>query len=233
MKSIKVRRSERRGGRIAGGGGLRLASVAAFLALLCATSGRAADTPRSAVSGNSGVEAKISYCQDCHGPQGRGYVGFYPMPRLAGQQPEYLENQLRAFIEHRRTNNIMANVAHVLSPAMVSAIAADFRSFDPPPLGGAPMRLVAAGKAIFEDGLPDANIAACAACHGPNASGNGQIPRLAGQIYPYVVKELRNWGKERGQKPSQPDTSAVMSPVAHSLSGPQMEAVAAFVSTLK
>ena len=232
MKSIKLRRSETAGRQSTGGACWRLASAAAILASLFATTGNATDTPRSAVS-RGDIAAKISYCQDCHGPQGRGYVGFYPMPRLAGQQPEYLENQLRAFIEHRRTNNIMANVAHVLTPAMVSAIAEDFRNFDPPPLGGAPKRLIAQGKAIFEDGLPDANIAACAACHGPNASGNGQIPRLAGQLYPYVIMALRNWGKERGQKPSQPDMSAVMSPVAHSLSGPQMEAVAAFVSSLK
>ena len=41
------------------------------------------------------------------------------MPRLAGQQPEYLEAQLKAFIERRRTNPIMRNVAHVLSPSMI------------------------------------------------------------------------------------------------------------------
>ena len=69
--------------------------------------------------------------------------------------------------------------------------------------------------------------AACAACHGPDATGSGQIPRLAGQLYPYVIKELTNWSKERGQNPTKPDTSAIMSPVAHSLSKPQIEAVAA------
>ena len=89
------------------------------------------------------------------------------------------------------------------------------------------------GKRIFEDGVPDANVAACAACHGPDATGSGEIPRLAGQLYPYVIKELTNWGKERGQNPAKPDTSAIMSPVAHSLTKPQIEAVAAYVSYLK
>ena len=59
------------------------------------------------------------------------------------------------------------------------------------------------------------------------------IPRLAGQLYPYVIKELVNWGKERGQNPAKPDTSAIMSPVAHSLTRTQIDAVAAFVSYLK
>jgi cytochrome c553 len=80
------------------------------------------------------------------------------MPRLAGQQPEYLENQLRAFIERRRTNPIMFNVAHVLSPAMVTALATHFKDLNPQPLGAAPKELVAAGKKIYEEGLPDANV---------------------------------------------------------------------------
>jgi len=179
------------------------------------------------------VQAKLSYCKDCHGPSAQGYRGYFPIPRLAGQQPAYLENQLRAFIERRRTNNIMFNVAHSLSPSMLAALAADFHALNPPPIGGAPQRLVATGQKIFQDGMPENNIAACAACHGPGATGSGEIPRLAGQLYPYVIKELTNWGKERGQNPTKPDTSAIMSPVAHSLDQEQIDAVAAYVSTLK
>jgi cytochrome c553 len=190
-----------------------------------------ADDQHAALSGS--IQAKLSYCKDCHGASAQGYRGFFPIPRLAGQQTEYLENQLRAFIEHRRTNNVMFNVAHALSPSMVSALAESFRSLDPAPIGGAPRQLAAEGKRIFEDGVPDANVAACAACHGPDATGTGEIPRLAGQLYPYLTKELTNWGKERGQNPAKPDTSAIMSPVAHSLTKSQIEAVAAYVSYLK
>jgi cytochrome c553 len=90
-----------------------------------------------------------------------------------------------------------------------------------------------AGRQIFEDGIPDANVAACAACHGPDARGSGQFPRLAGQLYPYVVKTLTNWGQERGQIPTNQDTSAIMQPVAHSLNKAQIDAVAAYVSSLR
>ena len=211
---------------------LRAVLLAVALAGVAAASGRAEDRTRNAVS-QQDVRAKLGYCKDCHGPLAQGYRGYYPIPRLAGQQPEYLENQLRAFIEHRRTNNIMFNVAHALRPGMVTALAESFRTLNPPPIGGAPSARVGAGKNIFENGVPDANVAACAACHGPNATGNGEIPRLAGQLYPYVIKELTNWGKERGQNPARPDTSAIMSPVAHSLTKPQIEAVAAFVSALR
>jgi cytochrome c553 len=209
---------------------LRLALPAALLAVVFTGAARAGDANLAAPGG---VQAKIAYCKDCHGPSAQGYYGYFPIPRLAGQQTEYLENQLRAFIEHRRTNNIMFNVAHALSPGMIAALAAHFRSLDPKPLGGAPARPAALGKKIFEDGIPDANVAACAACHGPDATGSGQIPRLAGQLYPYVIKELVNWGKERGQNPAKPDTSLIMSPVAHSLTRPQIEAIAAYVSNLR
>jgi cytochrome c553 len=92
---------------------------------------------------------------------------------------------------------------------------------------------VARGEQIFQNGVPEANVAACAACHGPDATGSEQIPRLAGQLYPYVVKVLENWSKERGQNPANPDTSTIMKPVAHSLTKPQIEAVAAYVNSLK
>jgi cytochrome c553 len=209
---------------------LRLLVRTAMLTVALAGAAAADDRPAAP---RGSVQAKLSYCKDCHGPSAQGYFGFFPIPRLAGQQTEYLENQLRAFLEHRRTNNVMFNVAHALSPDMMTALAASFHQLDPPPLGGGPRQLVAAGKRVFEDGVPDANVAACAACHGPEATGTGEIPRLAGQLYPYVIKELTNLGKERGQNPTKPDTSTVMSPVAHSLSRSQIEAVAAFVSYLK
>jgi cytochrome c553 len=161
----------------------------------------------------------LQYCKVCHGVSAQGFRGYYPIPRLAGQQPTYLENQLQAFIEHRRTNNVMFNVAHSLSPSMVTALAANFNALNPPPLGGAPRQLVATGGRIFQDGLPDQDIAACAACHGPDAAGAGLIPRLAGQLDSYVIDKLANWGKERGQNPKIPDTSAIMSPVALSQGG--------------
>ena len=209
---------------------LRLVLQTAILALALAGAARA-EGEHAASRGS--VQAKLSYCKDCHGVSAQGFRGYFPIPRLAGQQTEYIENQLRAFIEHRRTNNIMFNVAHALSPSMVAALAANFHDLDPPPIGGAPRQLAAEGKKIFEDGVPDANIAACAACHGPDATGTGEIPRLAGQLYPYLIKELTNWGKERGQNTAKPDTSGIMSPVAHSLNKAQIEAVAAYVSDLR
>jgi cytochrome c553 len=179
-----------------------------------------------------GLQAKLEYCKTCHGLSGQGYRGYFPMPRLAGQQPQYLENQLRAFIERRRTNPIMANVAHVLSPSMVSALTTHFRNLDPRPIGGAPRGASAIGKRIYEEGLPESNVPACSACHGMDGKGQNEVPRLAGQLYDYTVGQLGGWNKVRGQG-SSVDTSAIMAPTAHNLSRSQIEAVAAYVSLMQ
>jgi len=179
----------------------------------------------------SELQAKITYCVNCHGVSAQGFHGYYSIPRLAGQQPEYLKNQLEAFVEHRRTNNIMFNVAHVLSPAMVDALTTSFQNLNPKPLASAaPKELVAAGKKIYEEGLPESDVPPCASCHGPEAKGDGQFPRLAGQLSDYIVNKLTNWTKERGQNPAKPDPSAIMQPIAHSLNEQQIKAVAAYLS---
>jgi cytochrome c553 len=123
--------------------GLRLKVRATMLAVLFSASVHAEDRGMPA---GQGLEAKLEYCKTCHGLQGQGYLGYFPMPRLAGQQPDYIEAQLRAFIERRRTNPIMFNVAHVLSPAMLAELATHFRNLDPKPFGGAPRGALAEGK---------------------------------------------------------------------------------------
>jgi cytochrome c553 len=211
--------------------GLRLALLTALLTVAVSAAGHAEDKGNAAVPKQE-LDAKIAYCKTCHGLSGQGFRGSFPMPRLAGQQPEYLVNQLQAFIERRRTNPVMFNVAHVLSPSMLTALAAHFKDLDPKPLGGAPKELVAAGKKIFDEGIPSAEVPPCGSCHGQDAKGSDAFPRLAGQLNDYVTKKLLNWSKERGQDPAKPDNSAIMQPIAHNLTEAQAKAVAAYVSDL-
>jgi cytochrome c553 len=209
--------------------GLKLA-LPAVLAIAFVSPGRAVEHD---VVPSKDFDAKVQYCKTCHGLSGQGFRGAYPMPRLAGQQPEYVENQLRAFIERRRTNPVMFNVAHVLSPSMVTDLAAYFKNLDPKPLGGSPRELAATGKRIYQQGIAGTDIPACASCHGEDAKGQGAFPRLAGQLHDYILNKLVNWSKERGQDPARPDTSAIMEPIAHGLTRPQIAAVAAYLSYLE
>ena len=127
----------------------------------------------------------------------------------------------------------MFNVAHALSPSMVSALATYFKDLNPKPLGGAPTELVATGKKIYQEGISGTDVPPCASCHGPEAKGQDAFPRLAGQLNDYILKKLVNWSQERGRDPARPDISAIMEPIAHGLTEPQIAAVAAYVSSLE
>ena len=137
-----------------------------------------------------GVAGKVAYCLDCHGASGQGYRGYYPMPRLAGQQPEYLKNQLQAFVEHRRTNNIMFNVAHSLSPAMIAALAEEFRALDPRPLGGGAKSLVAPVKEFSKTAFPTPMSQPARPATGLTRKAPGKFPVLPGNC---LITRSTSW----------------------------------------
>ena len=215
--------------------------VTAGLALPAAVArGENAATPVAPAAADAspppGFEAKFTYCKTCHGLSGQGFRADLTMPRLAGQQPDYFKNQVQAFIEHRRKSNVMYNVAHVLTPGMLDAIIAGFDKLNPkalPPVVAATPDQIAQGKKIFTEGIDAANIPPCSSCHGDDAKGNSQFPRLAGQPDDYIVRKLTNWDKERGQDAGNPDASAIMQPIAHNLKDDQIKAVAAYLTRLE
>ena len=157
------------------------------------------------------------------------------MPRLAGQTPEYIKNQLEAFIEGRRANNIaiVMRRVHGVKPEVREELAQHFSELTPGFVGAGPKGPIDDGKKIYEEGVPEANIPACAACHGPAAEGIGAVPRLAGQLYPYLTNQLKNWAKMRNQRPSDKDMSAIMLPIATGLNAQQTAAVASYLSNLR
>ena len=66
----------------------------------------------------------------------------------------------------------------------------------------------------------------CASCHGPGAHGIADFPRLAGQHAQYLLKQL-------GSFQSNMRNVAVMHGVALNLWRPEMEAVAAYLRSLR
>jgi cytochrome c553 len=215
---------------------MRISTVllAAGLAVATSAAAHALDKNRSKADfPQADLKAKIDYCKTCHGVSGEGFRGSYPMPRLAGQQPEYIENQLQAFIERRRNNPVMFNVSHVLTPPMLKGLSEHFKNLNPKPLGGGPRENMAEGKRIYEGGIPKSDVPPCASCHGPDAKGRDVFPRLAGQLNDYMYRKLTNWDKERGQDKAKPDNSAIMGPIAHNLTDAQIRAVAAYLSYLE
>ncbi|MFV2031209.1 MAG: cytochrome c [Gammaproteobacteria bacterium] len=72
------------------------------------------------------TETSVAACMACHGPGGGGLepAGF---PSLKGQQPQYLESQLRNFRSGARANDagkIMRSVASRMTEPEIKAVAA-------------------------------------------------------------------------------------------------------------
>ena len=171
----------------------------------------------------------IRNCTWCHGAAAQGYT---PAPRLAGQRPQYIENQLISLRAHRRNNPFskqnMWGAAANLSPQAIHDLAAYLSSLPPRAADDGDHELAPAGKSIYQTGIPDANIAACVACHGPNAEGAGTIPRIGGLAYTYLKRRLEQWGE--GYHPT---AQPPMPRIATKLSRDQIEAIASYLSFIK
>ena len=138
------------------------------------------DLKRSREVDNPSVSGKTiaqQVCSNCHGVTG---VSVSPtFPKLAGQQREYLINQLTDLKTRARSDphaqTFMWGFNH-LTDAQIDEIATWFSS-QPAVLGKAGDRtLMDQGRAIYVSGLPNKGVPACSSCHGQNGEGMGQFP---------------------------------------------------------
>jgi len=137
-------------------------------------------------------EKAVNLCSTCHGPRGISTSPEFPI--LAAQRKGYLEAQIDAFRKKARAekdaHDFMWGIAGNLDDAIIGGIAAYYAS-QPPARGRSDdPALVAKGKELFDKGLPERGIPACMACHGEDAAGIADFPRLAGQHAKYVGKQL-------------------------------------------
>lgn len=169
----------------------------------------------------------MQICSGCHGAGGRSESPMFP--KLNAQTSEYIEAQLKGFREHARGENsardYMWGMAALLDAGAVKSLA-DYFSHQPATRGAAgDAALMARGQEIFERGVPDKGVPACASCHGAEAQGAGTFPRLAGQHKEYLLHQIEVFKNgTRGNAP-------VMSAVAHTLNDEQAKAVAVYLQS--
>ena len=129
-------------------------------------------------------------CGVCHEPRG----GKELAPRISGQQRDYIEAQLNAFRRKSRVEpeayDCMWGLSSALSDRLTAALASYFASQPARPgIAGDSIR-VQAGAALFtrdrQNGIPS-----CAQCHEQDAAGAGTVPRLAGQLAPYLGRQMQ------------------------------------------
>jgi cytochrome c553 len=171
----------------------------------------------------------VRNCNWCHGGSAQGYT---PAPRLAGQRSQYLEQQLADFHARTRDNpfsrQYMWGAAANLTPQSARQLALYYSSLQPKAANDGVPDLTPLGERIYQEGMPDANIVACVVCHGPNAEGVAQIPRLGGLAYIYLKRRLEQWteGYHAAAGPPMPHIASKLSP-------DQIEALASYLSFVK
>jgi len=90
-----------------------------------------------------------------------------------------------------RAWDFMKGVARDLDEPTMQALAEYYSKQTP--IAGRPAAKgdVARGKTLYLEGDAAKGLLACQMCHGPDAKGQGPIPRLAGQHADYVIVQLR------------------------------------------
>src|SRR5271168_928981 len=132
-------------------------------------------------------------CARCHGFDGQA-DGSSAFPKLAGQFPQYLAKQLRAYASGARLNALMQPIAKGLKDAEIDSVAQYYASLHTSslPSGSAASQLVARGEQLAKLGDLSLRVQACESCHGPNGQGEPPaVPYLAGQYGHYISVQIQ------------------------------------------
>jgi cytochrome c553 len=189
---------------------LRLVGILAALAWLTSPGAGGAADPEAG-------RRKAEVCASCHGPDGNSTNP--AIPSLAGQPPLYTYYQLLQFREGQRVDPQMSPFAMGLSDADMQDMAAYYAGQTPvaPPSTDDPAKLEA-GRRLVQTHH-------CDSCHVPGLVGQQHIPRLAGQHYEYLLKQLRAYKAQ-----TRTDLDGSMTMAAQPLSADDIEILAYYIS---
>lgn len=163
---------------------------------------------------------KAAVCSACHGPTGNSTNGDYPS--LAGQSARYIYLELRDFKAGRRSDPRMSPMAANLSPDDMHDLADYFAAQKPTATD------FKADPAKVEAGRKKSEELLCTMCHLGGFTGQNEIPRVAGQQYAYIVKQLQDF---RAKKRT--NDAGNMTSVTKTLSDADIENLANYVANLQ
>ena len=132
---------------------------------------------------------KAAACLACHGPAGGTIDPAYPI--LAGQTSRYLYLELKDFQEGRRSNPLMTPMAADLTRDEMHALSDWFAAQKPAP------QTFASDPAKSKLGKAKADETLCTMCHLGGFAGQNEVPKVAGQQYAYIVKQLGDFKARR------------------------------------
>jgi cytochrome c553 len=159
-------------------------------------------------------------CAACHGTDGNSPSGQFPS--LAGQTVRYLYLQMKDFKEGRRKDPLMSPMAANLSRQDMYDLAAYFSAQKPGPSS------FQVQSAKVTEGKKIADAALCTMCHQGGFGGQNEIPRVAGQHYEYIVKQLKDFRAK-----NRTNDAGNMTSVSKGLTDEQIDALAQYITNLR
>jgi len=175
-------------------------------------------------------QALSTTCAACHGADGNSVTPEWPS--LAGQHATYTERQLQAYRAGERSDAGMQGFAATLSEQGMKDLAAYYATQSIASKGADP-DLVEHGERIYRGGIPEREIAACIACHGPGGKGNplAGYPAISHQHTNYLSATLRAY--QAGERRSDATLNQMMRNVAELLLDDEIEALASYMQGLE
>jgi cytochrome c553 len=163
---------------------------------------------------------KAETCAACHGAGGNSAVPQFPI--LAGQTARYLYLQLKDFKEGRRKEPTMDPFVAPLSREDMLDLSAYFAAQRLKP-GNFKVddKRAARGRAKADETL-------CTMCHLGGFMGQNEIPRVAGQHYEYIVKQMKDFKNYR-----RTNDAGNMASVSKTLSDQDIEDLGHYVTSLR
>ena len=188
---------------------------AAFAAILALTA-----SPGAWAQDVEAGRRKAEPCLACHGANGNSAVPQFPI--LAGQTARYLYLQLKDFKEGRRKEPAMEPFIANLTREDMFDLAAFFAS-----------QRIRPGNFKVDDkravrGKAKADETLCTMCHLGGFKGQNEIPRVAGQHYEYIVKQLNDFKAYR-----RTNDAGNMASVAKTLSNQDIEDLGHYLTSLR
>ncbi len=185
-----------------------------LLQYACAITLTTSIIPSSTMANNvlTGQE-KSAACAACHGIDGNSSNPEIPI--LAGQNAEYIVNQLSAFKSGDRQNDTMQGMVMTLAQSDMANLAAYYAS-QIPRSGTANKGLAIKGKTQYK---------MCWGCHGMNAEGYDGYPRLADQHSVYLINQINSFKNRTRFNPA-------MNSVADDLTDEDIEALGAYLGSI-
>jgi len=180
-----------------------------------AASAAPAAAAAAVVQGDPHRGKELSYtCLGCHGIDGyRNAYPDYSVPKLEGQNPEYLLAALHGYRDGDRSHLTMHSQASELSDQEMADIAVFF--------AGKP--LTSTGKA---GGTVPKAATLCTSCHGPDGVAIAPMyPSLAGQHQDYLVRAIEEYQKGGRKNPIMVGFAATLKPA-------EIAEIAAYFSAL-